>query len=331
LQVVDSSEPLDLAQVGQFATELSRLDRVVGVQSAAGTFSNGERIAAPGPAASAFESARGTWLQVDTNTESYSSSGEHLVEAIRDVPAPAPFVVGGASASLLDTEHAIGTRLPLAGLIIALAMLLVLFLFTGSILIPFKALVLNLLSLSASFGAIVFIFQQGHLLGLVGHPIVTGTLDTTMPLLMFCVAFGLSMDYEVFLLSRVRETWVETGDNRQAVAVGVERTGRLITAAAALIAVVWLTFVTSGVTFLKLLGLGMALAVVVDATLVRGVLAPAFMRLAGGWNWWAPGPLRRWHARHGLSESGRPGVGVPFGPATGEAQPANASAVASRV
>jgi RND superfamily putative drug exporter len=149
----------------------------------------------------------------------------------------------------------------------------------------------------------VFVFQQGHLTGLVGHPIVTGTLDTSMPILMFCVAFGLSMDYEVFLLSRIKETYDASRDNRQAVAIGLERTGRLVTAAAALIAVVWLTFVTSGVTFIKMLGLGMALAVIVDATLVRGVLVPAFMRLAGHWNWWSPAPLRRLHSRIHLGEA----------------------------
>jgi RND superfamily putative drug exporter len=303
LQVVDTTRPAGAVELERYAAELSRLGRVVAVQSAAGTFVAGVRTAAPGPGSSAFSGPDGSWVQVDTDAEGYSAAGEHLVEQIRAVPAPAPVVVGGASAQLLDTEHAIGAQLPLAAAIVALAMLLVLFLFTGSLVIPLKALVLNLLSLSASFGAMVFIFQQGHLLPLVGEPIVTGTIDTSMPLLMFCVAFGLSMDYEVFLLSRIRETYLGTGDNRRAVAVGLERTGRLVTAAAGLIAVVWLTFVTSGITFLKLLGLGMALAVIVDATLVRGVLVPAFMRLAGDWNWWAPAPLRRWHARHGLAES----------------------------
>jgi RND superfamily putative drug exporter len=173
---------------------------------------------------------------------------------------------------------------------------------TGSVLLPGKAVVLNLLSLSATFGAMVWIFQEGHLTWLIGDPIVTGTLDTTMPILMFCVLFGLSMDYEVFLLSRIREEWLRTGDNRRSVALGLERTGRLITAAAGLLALVFLGFVTSDIAFIKLLGLGVALAVVVDATLVRGVLVPAFMRLAGDWNWWAPATLRRLHERFGLSE-----------------------------
>jgi RND superfamily putative drug exporter len=205
---------------------------------------------------------------------------------------------------LVDTETSLGSRLPVAGAVVGAAMIIVLFLFTGSIVIPLKAIVLNLLSLSATFGAMVWIFQKGHLGGLVGHPIITGNVDTSMPILMFCVAFGLSMDYEVFLLSRIKETYDVTRDNTRSVAIGLERTGRLVTVAATLIAVVWLSFLSSGVTFIKMLGLGMALAVIADATLVRGVLVPAFMRLAGDWNWWAPAPLRRLHNRVGLREGG---------------------------
>jgi RND superfamily putative drug exporter len=149
----------------------------------------------------------------------------------------------------------------------------------------------------------VWVFQQGHLTGIIGDPIVTGALDTTTPILMFCVLFGLSMDYEVFLLSRIKEEWDSTGDNEHAVAVGLERTGALITAAAALLALVFLSFVTSGISFIKLLGLGTAIAVLVDATLVRGALVPAFMRLMGPANWWAPKPLKRLHARVGLAEA----------------------------
>jgi len=247
--------------------------------------------------------ANGFWLGITPSVEAMSGAAKKLVHAIRDVPAPAPILVGGRSAELVDNQHSLGQKLPLAGLLIAAAMVLVLFLFTGSVVVPLKALVLNLLSLSATFGAMVWVFQEGHLGSVIGHPIVTGTLDTSMPILMFCVAFGLSMDYEVFLLSRIKETYDADGDNTTAVAVGLERTGRLVTAAAALIAVVWIAFITSGVTFIKMLGLGMALAVIVDATLVRGVLVPAFMRLAGDWNWWAPRPLRRLHARIGVTEA----------------------------
>jgi RND superfamily putative drug exporter len=147
----------------------------------------------------------------------------------------------------------------------------------------------------------VWIFQDGNGAGLLGFT-PTGTLDVSMPILMFCIAFGLSMDYEVFLLSRIKEEYDRTGDNTRAVAMGLERTGRIVTAAAALLAVTFLAFATSGVTFLKLFGLGLALAVVMDATVVRATLVPAFMKLAGRANWWAPAPLRRLHERFGISE-----------------------------
>jgi RND superfamily putative drug exporter len=218
----------------------------------------------------------------------------------------APFddvVVGGSGGLAGRHQGGAGRRPPARPRLIAVATLVLLFLFTGSVVLPVKAVVLNLLSLSATFGAMVWIFQEGNLTWLIGDPITTGTLDTTMPILMFCVLFGLSMDYEVFLLSRIREEWLRTGDNQRAVALGLERTGRLITAAAGLLALVFLGFVSSDISFIKLLGLGTALAVVVDATLVRGVLVPAFMRVAGPFNWWAPAPLRRLHERVGLTEA----------------------------
>jgi putative drug exporter of the RND superfamily len=244
----------------------------------------------------------------------YSDAGTTLARQVRAAPAPFPVLVGGPSAALIDTEHSIATRAPLAGLLIAIATFVLLFLFTGSIVLPVKALVLNLLSLTATFGAMVYIFQDGHLRWLVGDFIPTGHLDTTTPILMFCVAFGLSMDYEVFLLSRIREEYLRSGDTTQAVARGLERTGRLITAAAALLAMVFLAFSTSSITFIKLFGIGMALAVIVDATLVRGALVPAFMRIAGRYNWWAPAPLRRLHDRIGFTED----VGVVVPPTTPE-------------
>jgi RND superfamily putative drug exporter len=178
----------------------------------------------------------------------------------------------------------------------------VLFLMTGSVMVPVKAVILNLLSLSATFGAMVWVFQWGHLSGALGFE-PTGMIDTTTPILMFCIAFGLSMDYEVFLLSRIKEEYDRTGLNTASVAMGLERTGRIVTAAAALLAVVFVAFATSQITFIKLLGVGMALAVLMDATLIRGVLVPAFMRLMGDANWWAPSWLRRVHDRFGIRES----------------------------
>lgn len=181
---------------------------------------------------------------------------------------------------------------------------MLLFLFTGSVLIPFKAILMNLLSLTASFGAAVYVFQYGNLRWLVGDFTVTGHIEVTIPVLMFCIAFGLSMDYEVFLLSRIREQYLIGGHNEEAVAIGLERTGRLVTAAAGIVAAVLLVLATSQLSILKLLGVGLTLAVVVDAALVRAVIVPAFMRLMGRANWWAPPLLRRVHRRIGISESG---------------------------
>jgi RND superfamily putative drug exporter len=232
-----------------------------------------------------------------------SGAGERLAGAVRRAAAPVPVLVGGPSASLVDSKAAIFDQLPVAGAIIGIATFVVLFMMTGSVLVPVKAVVLNLLSLSATFGAMVWVFQQGHLAHLLDFT-PTGTLDTSVPILMFCIAFGLSMDYEVFLLSRIKEEHDRTGDNTSSVALGLERTGRIVTAAAVLLAVVFASFATSGITFIKLMGVGLTLAVLMDATLVRGILVPAFMRLAGDANWWAPAPLRRFHDRFGFREAG---------------------------
>ena len=192
--------------------------------------------------------------------------------------------------------------MPLAGALIGVVTFVVLFLMAGSLLVPAKAVILNLLSLSATFGAMVWVFQEGHLSGLLNFT-PTGLIDTTTPITMFCIAFGLSMDYEVFLLSRIKEEYDRTGDNTASVALGLERTGRIVTAAAGLLSVVFIAFATSQITFIKLLGVGLALAVLMDATLIRGTLVPAFMRLAGRANWWAPAPLRRFHERFGIREA----------------------------
>jgi RND superfamily putative drug exporter len=180
--------------------------------------------------------------------------------------------------------------------------MVVLFLFTGSVVLPLKAVLLNVLSLSATFGAMVWIFQDGHLSRWLGFT-PTGYLVPTMPILMFCLAFGVSMDYEVFLLSRIREEWLATGDNTRAVAMGVARTARIFTAAALLMAIAFAGMVSSQVSFIQLFGLGLTLAVLSDATLIRAVLAPALMRLLGAANWWAPRRLAFLHARVDIRES----------------------------
>jgi RND superfamily putative drug exporter len=282
---------------------LSRLGGVERVDAVTGSYAQGRQVAPAGPANDRFVAVGGTYLSVIPSVESYSPAGERLVRDVRALRSPfGEVLVGGQAAGLVDTKAALAQDLPLALGLIVSATFVLLFLFTGSVVIPLKALTLNLLSLGATFGAMVWVFQQGHLTWLIGDPVVTGTLDTTIPILMFCVLFGLSMDYELFLLSRIREVYLATGDNTRAVAVGLQRSGRIVTAAAALLAIVLLAFVSSDISFIKLLGLGTALAILVDATLIRGALVPAFMRLAGDANWWAPKPLRCLHDRIGLSE-----------------------------
>lgn len=301
-----SAQRADAESLDAYARALSRIAGAVRVDTITGSYAAGVRVSPPAPAMAAVTSINGTWVSLVSNVESNSVEGQRLVREIRATAAPVPMLVGGRPAALLDSTQSIIDRLPLALGIVITAVGVLLFLFTGSLLVPLKAIVLNMLSLTATFGAMVWVFQQGHLRWLVGDFTVTGTLDITMPILMFCVAFGLSMDYEVFLLSRIREEWDRRADNVQAVVRGLGGTGRLITGAAIVMSIVFLAFATSGVTQLKLLGTGLALAVMVDATLVRGLLVPAFMRLAGRANWWAPRPLRALHDRFGFAESTMP-------------------------
>src|SRR5829696_1365120 len=299
-----------LADIDGYAAALSRLDGVDRVDALTGSYAAGQRLQGPlptgdaaiSPEAGRFAAADGTWLSVVPSVEPYSAAGEDLVAAVRHLQAPLGAQVTGPSAQLVDTKASLFGNLPAAGAIIALVTFALLFVMTGSVVIPVKALVLNLLSLTAIYGAMVFIFQDGHLAGVLGFT-PTGTIDTSMPVLLFCIAFGLSMDYEVFLLSRIKEEYDRTGDTVASVAAGLERSGRIVTTAAALLAIVFVAFATSQVSFLKLFGIGTALAILVDATLIRALLVPAFMRLAGQANWWAPAPLRRLHARVGLREA----------------------------
>ena len=292
------------ADVDAYAVAVSKLPGVARVDAATGHFLSGLKAPLPPDVTLArFASPAGTWLSAVPTVEPNSPEGEKLVKEIRALPSPVGAVqVGGPSAQLVDSKAALFAKMPLAGLIIALTTFVLLFLMTGSVLVPVKAVVLNLASLTATFGAMVWIFQDGHLARALGFT-PTGTIDVSTPILMFCTAFGLSMDYEVFLLSRIKEEHDRTGDNVSSVALGLERTGRIVTAAALLLAVVFIAFSTSRVTFIKLFGLGLTLAVVMDATLIRGLLVPAFMRLAGEANWWAPAPLRRVYDRFGLKET----------------------------
>jgi RND superfamily putative drug exporter len=292
------------ADVESYATAVSAVTGVARVDAATGSYINGTRVLGPGgPASDRFTATdAGTWISVVPSVEPVSKAGERLTKDLRALDAPVPALVGGNAAELVDSKSAMFGRMPLAGLIIALTTFVLLFLSFGSIVVPLKAIVLNLLSLSATFGAMVWVFQRGHGADFLNFT-PTGTLDTTTPILMFCVAFGLSMDYEVFLLSRIKEEHDRSGDNTASVAMGLERTGRIVTAAAALLAVTFLGMATSSITFIKLFGLGLALAVVMDATVIRATLVPAFMRLAGEANWWAPAPLRRIYERFGLHEN----------------------------
>jgi uncharacterized membrane protein YdfJ with MMPL/SSD domain len=245
-----------------------------------------------------------TKITIAMQPADHTIAAENIVSQVRAIHAPGGLVplVDGVTAGQLDLLASLRATLPYALLMMIVAVSVLLFLMTGSLLMPIKAIALNILSLSATFGALVWIFQDGHLQNLLGFQ-STGSIDATQPILIFAIAFGLSMDYEIFLLSRIKERYDETGDNREAVASGMQRTGRLITSLALLMAVVFGAFGTSKIIFIQEIGIGLAIAVIIDATLVRMLLVPATMRILGKWNWWAPAPLRAIWRRVGLSES----------------------------
>jgi RND superfamily putative drug exporter len=287
------ADPDGLARVADLSDRIARLDGV-------------RTVGRPRPLAEGV-----AVVEVLPEGSGTDAAASRLVGDIRALPAPFPLQVTGDAAELADYQATIAERLPLAAGLVALATLVLLFLFTGSVVVPVKAIVMNVLSLGASFGALVWVFQEGHLAGLLGAE-GTGALDPTVPVLTFAITFGLSMDYEVFLLSRIKEAWDQTGDNDLAVALGLQRTGRIVTSAALLLVVVFTGFMTAGMLTIKQIGLGTVLAVALDATVVRMLLVPATMKLLGRWNWWAPAPLGRLHRRIGLDE--RPAGAA--GPAT---------------
>jgi RND superfamily putative drug exporter len=290
-------------QVRAYAQQLSRVDGVKQVTAPDVVVADG-RAVAPNPQPRSYSAGQDVRLSVVGTVEPRSAAGQRLVKDLRAVPAPVPDrLVGGAAASFTDSQDALVSSGRWALLWIAGATLVVLFLFTGSVVLPVKALVLNVLSLGATLGVLVWVFQEGHLRSLLGNFTVTGTIDTSTGLLVAVVAFALSMDYEVFLLSRIKEEHDAGSGTVESVALGLQRSGRIITAAALLLAVVFAAFLSASVTSIKLLGLGVAFAILLDATVVRGLLVPAFMRLAGRWNWWAPAPLAALHRRIGLRES----------------------------
>jgi RND superfamily putative drug exporter len=246
--------------------------------------------------------------------DTVSSAARHIVTQIRGTlpPPGATVLVGGTTAGLVDELASLGATLPWMALLVGVSTFVLLFLAFGSVVLPLKAIVMNVLSLSATFGVVVWIFQWGHLSSLLRFT-PTGSIDPTMPILMLAIIFGLSMDYEVFLLSRIRERYDQTGDNTASVASGLQRTGGLITSLALLLIIVVGAFSASGITFIKLMGVGMIVALLVDATVVRVLLVPAIMRLLGRANWWAPRPLRRLYGRYGIKEETTKSAPVPAG------------------
>jgi len=236
-----------------------------------------------------------------------ADASQETVKAIRAIQSPpgATVLVGGASADFIDFQSSLASHLPIALAIVIVATLVILFLLTGSVILPIKSLLMNFLNLSAVFGLLVLIFQDGRLEGFLDYS-SPGAIEQTMPILLFAVAFGLSTDYAVFLLSRIKEARDNGASDSECVAIGLERTGRIVTAAALLFAVAMGAFATSQIIFIKENGVGTALAVLIDASIVRALLVPSLMELLGKWNWWAPAPLRRLHDRYGISETSAP-------------------------
>jgi RND superfamily putative drug exporter len=311
--VVPDARGLSPADLDRYAADLSRVPEVASVTAPTGAFAAGNRV---GPPAAATGLTGGSaFFTVASTAPLFSQASTTQLDRLHAVPGPAGRSVEMAGLAQInhDSVKAITTRLPLVlGLIAAITFVL-LFLLTGSVVLPLKALICNVLSLTAAFGALVWIFQDGHLGALGTTP--SGTLQANMPVLLFCIAFGLSMDYEVFLVSRIREFWLDSGgmsatsSARQArtavdesVALGLARTGRVITAAALVMSISFAALIAAQVSFMRMFGIGLTLAVLADATLVRMVLVPAFMHMLGRWNWWAPKPLVRLHDRFGISE-----------------------------
>jgi RND superfamily putative drug exporter len=277
--------PANSPQVKALSARISRLPDV-------------SAIAPPQPAG-----AQTSLLDVAPIGRPLSDATQRLVRDVRAIRAPVYVGVAGQTAAFLDLEHSLGVHLPAVLAVIIAATLLIMFLLTGSVVLPLKAVLMNTLSLSAVLGILVLIFQDGRLQGLLSYT-SPGALDATQPIFLAAVAFGLATDYGVFLLSRIKEARDSGISDSEAVAVGLERTGRIVTAAAVLFAVAIGAFATSELVFIKELGLGTALAVLIDASIIRALLVPSLMELLGSWNWWAPRPLRRLHDRIGLHESG---------------------------
>jgi RND superfamily putative drug exporter len=291
-----------LEQVNDYAKELVADPNVISALTGE-TFIEGDVVAPLPPEQAVAPSQAHHRITLYTDVESRNMDAQELILRLRAIEPPVEnTLIGGQAAIFTDSQAGISDNLPAVLGWLTIATLIILFLFTGSAVLPIKAVILNLLSLAATLGVLVWVFQDGNLMWLVGDFTVTGSLDTSTLVLVAIVAFGLSMDYELFLLSRIKEEHDNGADTTTSVSSGLQKSGRIITAAAVLIAIVFACFMTSGVTSIKMLGLGVSFAILLDATVVRGLLVPALMRVAGDWNWWAPKPLRKLHAKFGISE-----------------------------
>jgi RND superfamily putative drug exporter len=296
---------LNPVDIDHYAERLSRVPDVSMVSAPGGTFIGGRLTGPPTAATGTVDGS--AFMTIDTTTEMFSDAAAVQIDRLHQVPGPGDRQVlfGGIAVTSQDAVNSITSRLALVLGAIAVITFVLLFMLTGSVVLPLKALVLNVLSLTAAFGALVWIFQDGHLGGL--GTTATGTLVANVPVLLFCIAFGLSMDYEVFVISRIREYWLASGqtraDNDESVALGLARTGRVVTAAAVIMSISFAALIAAKVSFMRMFGLGLTLAVLVDATVIRMLLLPAFMHVLGRANWWAPKPLVKLHRRIGISES----------------------------
>ena len=306
--VLPDATGLRPTELGAYAAALSRVPDVSSVSSPGGTFVSGKPVGPPSAPSGLDDGS--AFMTVATSAPLYSAASTIQLERLHAVPTPAdrPVQLTGVAQSNRDSVAAIASRLPLVLATIAVITMVLVFLLTGSALLPFKAVLMSFLSLTAAFGALVWVFQEGHLGGL--GTAATGSLGVQLPVLLFCIAFGLSMDYEVFLVARIREYWLASNRDRAAndesVALGVARTGRVITAAALIMAISFSALMAAQVSFMRLFGFGLTVAVLVDATLVRMLLVPTVMHVLGRANWWAPKPLIRLHDWAGITESVRP-------------------------
>ncbi|KUI30914.1 hypothetical protein AU196_24305 [Mycobacterium sp. IS-1742] len=297
--VIPDADGLAVADLDRYATELSRVVDVSSVSSPGGTYVGG---AWAGPPSAATDVAKGSaYLTVNSSAPTLSARSQTQLDRLHEVAGPAgrATLFTGFAQGNRDNVRSVMTPLPWVLAAMAVAVFVLLFLLSGSVVVPIKAIVLSVLSLTATFGALVWVFQDGHLHAL--GTTATGTLSTFLPLPLFCFAFALSMDYEVFLVARIREHWLKSGrtkvDNEESVALGLARSGRVVTAAALLMAIPFAAQIGGQVSLIRMFGVGLTLALLLDATLIRMVLLPVFMQVLGRWNWWAPAPLARLHQR----------------------------------